>query len=247
VAEIKIDTPEGIVLRFELAGPGTRTLAAAVDLAVFFLFMLILVLFLLTLGSGMAMVALAGGILFLVGYPLLFAAIGKRATPGKLLLRLRVVDQRGFPATLTQHFLRSLFLPLEISPPFVVGLLAILISERHQRLGDLVAGTLVLREHEERAATEPFAGDRWSESSQRHALTPALIERFQRSDLHYLRELLGRAGMESYARERLVRRTAALYLKRLGRDIPKHMDRNTAYAFLRELYLFLREMRARLA
>ena len=46
---------------------------------------------------------------------------------------------------------------------------------------------------------------------------------------------------------RLVIRTARLYLGRLGRDVPEGMDRSMAYGFLRELYLFLREMRARLA
>ena len=247
MSEIRIDTPEGIQLRFDLAGPGTRTLAGAVDLAVWVIFMLLVVFLALGLASGFAVVILAGAILFLIGYPLVFALIGGGVTPGKRLLRLRVVDGRGFPASFGQHFLRSLFLPVEILPPLTVGLLVIIFSGRHQRLGDLVAGTYVVREPEEKAAKEPFAGDDWTNSAQRHGLTPALIESFRRSDLYYLRELLGRAGMAPYARERLVLRTARLYLRRLGREVPPNMDRNSAYGFLRELYLFLREMRARLA
>jgi len=248
VAEIKIDTPEGIVLQLDVAGPGTRTLAALFDLAVFAFLMLVAVTSLaIGFGGSSAMVLLAGGILLLIGYQVFFAALWNGATPGKRLLGVRVVDQRGYPATLAQHFLRALFYPLDILPPLFPGLLTAVFTERHQRLGDLVAGTLVLRPTDERAAVDPFARARWSELPHpSYELTPALAERFNRSDLDFLRELLGRTGLDAAARGRLLRRTAALYLARLARPVPERMERREVEKFLRELYLFLRQMRGRL-
>ena len=244
MSEIEIDTPEGIVLRFDLAGPGTRTLAAAFDLFLFCVILGVLLLSLAALGSGLALVLLAGGILLLVGYPLVFALLPGGATPGKQLTGLRVVDQRGFPARFTQHLLRSLFLPLELAPPFV-GLLAIVFTERHQRLGDLVAGTLVLRERRELAAPEPFPGAE-ATPGEAQGLTPAVAAGFGLSDLAFLREVLGRRELDARARERLVLRAAAHYHEKLGRELPPGMDRGSAYGFLRELYLYLRGKRGRL-
>ena len=250
MAELRVDTPEGIRLRFEIAGPGTRTLAAAVDLFGLVCFVLLVwTILLYTVGSWSVMILAGGSLLLVIAYQVVFAVVWNGMTPGKRLLGVRVVDQRGFSATSGQHLLRSFLFPLEalVPVPLPIGVIVMTVTPRHQRLGDLLAGTVVLREPAERGALEPFPRESWSSlPEQRFGLSPALAGRFERADLDHLRELLGRPDLDSRARSRLQARAAALYMRRLDRIEDGPLSRADVRAFLRELYLFLREMRARL-
>ncbi|HEX8293405.1 MAG TPA: RDD family protein [Pyrinomonadaceae bacterium] len=91
---------------------------------------------------------LGGGALCLtyLGYFFLFEALWSR-TPGKYLQGLMVVDPSGGRCDWRRALLRTLLRLVEANPLLFGGLpagLAILISKRNQRLGDLVAGTLVV-------------------------------------------------------------------------------------------------------
>jgi uncharacterized RDD family membrane protein YckC len=68
------------------------------------------------------------------------------ASPGKLTVGLRVVALDGRPASVPQVLLRNVLRPLDVLPAaYVLGGLAVLATNRHQRLGDLAAGTVVVR------------------------------------------------------------------------------------------------------
>lgn len=159
-----IVTPEAVVLDFEPAGVGSRVVAEVVDLAIqgTTLFALLFVLG-LAAGSGLpvgqtaaVILALVFVFLVLVGYPVAFESLWGGRTPGKAVMGLRVVTVEGGPVRFRHAAVRGIFALVELWVLFgSLAVLSILISRRNQRIGDLAAGTLVLRER--RAATRSMA------------------------------------------------------------------------------------------
>jgi uncharacterized RDD family membrane protein YckC len=252
MAELEIVTPEGVVLRRTIAGAGSRFCAAAFDGT-----LLVLALLVLLLGAALAAqvdptgvsrfvygVLGGAGVLLLVGYQVGFTLLWAGQTPGKRLLGLRVVSADGWPARPAQHLMRSLILPLDVFLPVpapfgLLGLVLVSATERRQRLGDLVAGTLVLRELDRHADPEPFPGERWSQLAARQlALTPGLAARLTDSDREFLRELLTRSGLDPDQRQRLLSAAAREYVARL--ELTGKLRPEVA---LKEIYLYLREAR----
>lgn len=246
MTDLVLATPEGVDLRFELAGPGTRILAAAIDGLLFTLAFLATALFLELGGISFATRLLASGaVLLLVGYSFVFSLILEGRTPGKLWIGIRVADARGFAPRASQLFLRALFVPLEALLILPVPLVWILVAATplRQRLGDLVAGTIVLRERAPRAPPEPVPNQSWSGLETRaFALDPAVARGFDGRDLALLRDLLTRRELDPMARPRLYLRAARHYAARFGLD-PGGLDPSAARTLLREVFLLVREVR----
>ncbi len=148
--ELKIQTPEGVEFALPLAGPVIRCVAWAFDLvvivAVFQLGSQFLQL--LSLISPDMSMALNVTLQFvtLVGYGIFFEWFWSGQTLGKRIMKLQVIDERGLTLRLNQIILRNLFRVLDSLPMFyMVGGLSCLFTARAQRLGDLAAGTLVVR------------------------------------------------------------------------------------------------------
>jgi len=246
VADLVLETPEGVALRFELAGPGTRILAAALDALLFLLGFLgsALILGVAGLDFGLAWLV-SGAVLLLVAYSFLFALLLDGCTPGKLWTGIRVCDAQGFAPRPGQLFLRALFVPLEavlILPVPVVWIL-IAATPKRQRLGDLVAGTLVKIERARRAPSEPVPELSWSQlESHAFELDPAGVRSLEGRDLGLLRDLLTRTDLEPRARADLYVRAARHYAGRLGWKA-RAFRFEEARTFLRELFLLLREVR----
>jgi uncharacterized RDD family membrane protein YckC len=169
-----IETPERVPLHFELASTGNRFLACAFDhfLQVLVIGVLLLagVAFLAAVGwAGFSdvgrwargapkwMMALLVVAVFALwsGYFVLFEWWWAGQTPGKRWLRLRVIREDGRPVTFWEAAARNLvrILDMEPAPFYSVGLVSVFFSGRDQRLGDLVAGTVVVREREAQAPT----------------------------------------------------------------------------------------------
>lgn len=150
-----VRTPELVEFSFPLAGVAARALAWVIDLAVT-LVLLVLVLLLgalatLLLGlAGLSGVSLAfawvAGFTVLFGYPILTEwALGGR-TVGKWCLGLRVMDATGLSAGFVAIAVRNLVRLVDVLPgAYLVGGLAALWDPHNRRLGDLAAGTVVLR------------------------------------------------------------------------------------------------------
>lgn len=148
----EIETPENVTLTFDLAGPGSRMLAYLIDLVIR-LVLLWGISFVAgsaipIIGSGLSM----GGLLismFLLewGYSALCEAFWRGQTPGKRVCRLRVLKDAGYPIGFYDAVLRNLLRAADFLPfGYGVGLICMTATDRLQRLGDLVAGTIVVRD-----------------------------------------------------------------------------------------------------
>jgi len=169
-----IETPERVPLAFSLASIGNRFLAVTIDHAIQF-FVLILIYFLFTGIAGGAgsmeqafgptleqmpkwTIALMILILFLVfaSYFIFFEWFWNGQTPGKKMMKLRVIREDGRPITLWEAVARNLLRIFDAVPGFVIpiysiGLIVIFMSGRDQRVGDIFAGTVVIRERSDEA------------------------------------------------------------------------------------------------
>ena len=178
-----IETPERVQLEFALASIGNRFLAVAIDHFIQYLSIFLIAWFFLSIaGYGASDVADAPDklmnempkwtiaililILFLIfaGYFILFEWLWNGQTPGKRLLKLRVIRDDGRPLTLWEAIARNLLriadaVPGFIIPVYSIGLIVIFLSDRDQRVGDHFAGTVVIRERTDEAPTfaETFA------------------------------------------------------------------------------------------
>jgi len=145
-----IRTPEGIVFSQQLAGPVTRFAAMFIDQMCITVVMTILgtVLNLLQLVSWNLATAISVIAYFIVsiGYGIFFEWCWRGQTIGKKLLRLRVVDVEGLRLQFNQIVVRNLLRFVDSLPAFYfVGGLTCWFNRRCQRLGDLAANTVVVR------------------------------------------------------------------------------------------------------
>jgi uncharacterized RDD family membrane protein YckC len=151
---LTIDTPEGVPLELTLAGVGSRFASALVDYLIQIVIIVALAL-VLVYGAGLdgGTTAVSGALwilgFFLVfwGYDVAFEVLNSGRTPGKALNGLRVVRESGAPVTFGTSAVRNVIRIIDILPgTYLVGMTSILVTRRNQRLGDLAAGTLVVRE-----------------------------------------------------------------------------------------------------
>jgi uncharacterized membrane protein SpoIIM required for sporulation/uncharacterized RDD family membrane protein YckC len=153
-----VETPEHVTLSFELAGLGTRAAAAAIDLIVLTLAYLTLVFVFVAAGVsdawasgwaswGMAILLLISGLGFFLYYTL-FEAMWDGHTPGKRALGIRVVQDTGRSITANAAAVRNLIRIVDFLVPLgpLPGVLFVFAHRANKRLGDLAAGTIVVRE-----------------------------------------------------------------------------------------------------
>jgi len=155
--KLTIETPEQTVLEFEMAGIGSRFLALAYDTLLQILIGIGLLVILLLVGvampssskTGIWFVALIVLIYFVLyfGYFALFEIIWNGQTPGKKKEGLRVIKDSGRPITPSESVGRNLMRIVDQLPAFyAVGIVSALLSRQNKRLGDFVAGTIVVHE-----------------------------------------------------------------------------------------------------
>ncbi len=144
---LALETPENVVLDYEIAGVGSRVLAAVADwLVVLGMILVTVTAFGLFRARSRWMLALAIGMVYgiLWGYFTLFEGLWDGQTPGKRWLGIRVIRDTGHGVSLADAAARNLLLPIDVFG--AIGILLIAIHPRARRLGDLVAGTVVVRD-----------------------------------------------------------------------------------------------------
>jgi len=156
--ELVIETPERVELHYVLASVGNRFLAAAIDHLIQVALILVLVLAVGSLGDwkffasmGVWAAALTVLSIFAIywGYFVVFETFWSGQTPGKRIMRLRVVREDGRPVRFFEVFVRNLLrvaLDFQPIPSYAIGVVSIIFSARSKRVGDFVAGTVVVKE-----------------------------------------------------------------------------------------------------
>lgn len=245
-----VDTPEGVPLRFGLAGIGSRTAAALLDMLLLGLGSALVALGLMAsasfdpsgISAFVAGFVLAGLLLGWIAYFAAFQTAWGGQTPGKRALGLRTIASDGRPGTAVQFLLRSILWPVDavIPLPFLsVGSVLIAATPRHQRLGDLAARTVVVRVEAAVREVEPFPNETYDALEGRLTrFGPAEAAKLSTRDVAFLRRLLTREGLEPEQRRRLFVDAATHYAGLLGSGAFED-----ARLFLREVYVFAREVR----
>jgi uncharacterized RDD family membrane protein YckC len=168
--ELVIETPERVELYYTRAQVGNRFLAAGVDHLVQAFMMAAIGLAAWTfsdwtravwedLGKWAIGAAILAAFAIYTGYFVVFETIWNGQTPGKRLFKLRVIREDGRPIRFYEAMMRNLLrtaldsMPVIGVPLYSVGIVSVFLSSRSKRVGDYVAGTVVIREGETRAPT----------------------------------------------------------------------------------------------
>ena len=212
----ELELPEEIDLQVELANVGSRTLAILVDLALGGLVLFIVYALTMLLAHDVAddwLTQLSSNalktvlILLIFGFQWvyfnLFEWIWNGQTPGKRLLNLRVIKVDGSPVSGIDVLLRNLSRPIDtLGPMGLIGLLMIFVNRKAQRLGDLMAQTLVIHETQIDWSIFDQVGEPAAAPGSTAFAAPAIrLTSAQWELLH--RYLNRRAKFEAGARERL--------------------------------------------
>jgi uncharacterized RDD family membrane protein YckC len=243
--QLSIETPELVAIEMPLAGIGSRFIALLVDYLIWgagLVVLAVLAIFLMpalrTFNKVSAQWAEAIAIfivfLFNWGYFTLFEAFWNGRTPGKRVARIRVIQRSGRSIGLLESMARNLVRYVDQIPFFyAVGVITMFATREHQRLGDLAAGTLVVRD---RDPESPLWGDSGSRTitAQLYAgatipephlavTLPAMgISRLSSADLEVLEGFFSRRlDMSLATRQALALRIAAAIQAKSGLETPE--------------------------
>ena len=156
--ELVIETPERVELHYILASVGNRFLAAAIDHLIQVVLVITIILAIGSLGDwrifasmGVWAAAMAVLTIFAIywGYFVVFETFWSGQSPGKRIMRLRVVREDGRPVRFFEVFVRNLLriaVDFQPFPSYAIGVVSIIFSARSKRVGDFVAGTVVVKE-----------------------------------------------------------------------------------------------------
>lgn len=181
-------TPEGISIAITPAGPGRRSLAWGIDTILWLLFVSLLATSLSSLLTGSKVASglyLIGLFVSYWGYPVLCEVYMGGMTLGKRIMGLEVVRADGLPVGWRESSLRNLLLVADFLPVgYAAGLVSMITDKQFRRLGDLVAGTLVVYRAEQaprrtlaREIAEPLP---WPLNAEQQRALIDLVERSER-------------------------------------------------------------------
>ena len=252
--QLNIDTPELVAIEMPVAGIGSRFIAILID-------SLILAAAVVILGMVAALILpglrILGGIsvdwamgillvlLFLLqwGYFALFEGFANGKTPGKRAAGIRVMHRSGRAASFVEALGRNLVRVIDYLPGmYAVGVVAMFLSRDNQRLGDMVAGTLVVRDREVDSphwgemGSQAITGPVFAESAGAPAMAPHLnvvlsaagVARLSAADLQVLEGFFARRlDMDLSTRGGLAGRIAAALSAKAGLVIPGGVSTET--------------------
>lgn len=216
-----IETPEQVALYFPLAGLGSRFLAAALDgliqtAVTVILFLVVAIVFSAigtraidtlsnTAAKWFTALLILGYFVLVWGYYALFEAFRNGQTPGKRVMKIRVIKDSGRQITFFEALARNLLRVIDTLPgAYLTGVISILVTKQNKRLGDLVAGTIVVHERVDEFGIYPSmpASRTFTAAMYETPLAPApvlagipadRVVRLTHNDLHLIESFLARA------------------------------------------------------
>ncbi|TFJ93739.1 RDD family protein [Lentibacillus salicampi] len=163
---VSVKTPEFVSLDFKLAGLGSRAGAMIIDQLLLMIFNILTILILvfatqadfITFMNGSTVPLAIGIILIFImnwGYFFVSEYFFGGKTLGKRLLEIRVIQDNGHSITLLSSLIRNLLRIIDMMPPaYFIGIIMVFFHSKHKRLGDIVAGTIVVHERKGKSATK---------------------------------------------------------------------------------------------
>ncbi len=244
--QLSIETPELVAIQMPIAGIGSRFIALLVDYLIWIPSILIVgKIFSIFLPSLTAFNRLSGQWAFAIytflvflfnwGYFTLFEAFWNGRTPGKRVARIRVIQRSGRAIGIFESMARNFIRYIDMIPfvvPYAVGTIAIFVTRDHQRLGDLAAGTLVVRDRIEEApisteSTRTFTANIFApaiptpEPSAGFTLPDHGVAKLAASDLQVLESFFARRlDMPLTTRAALAQRISAAIQSKSGLEPP---------------------------
>jgi uncharacterized RDD family membrane protein YckC len=187
--QLSIETPEQVALQFPVAGIGSRFVALLLDhliqIGIAIAISVVIAIVGAAIGSravdSLASKWLIAGVIFGLfllfwGYFSLFEAFWRGQTPGKRVMKLRVIKDAGRQITLFESLARNLLRVADYLPSlYLAGVITMLCNKRNKRLGDLAAGTIVIHE---RAEEQPllYSGGAPRSGNSLFSLTPPALD-----------------------------------------------------------------------
>jgi len=251
--EYRVDTPENIAFSYDISGIGSRFLAALIDTAI-----LALLLFaaLLTatavistsagqewLGQFAQSVIVAGFVLLTFSiywsYYIFFELIWNGQSPGKRITGLRVIRTDGTPVTVVDSIVRNIVRLVDFMPTFYgAGIIVMLINSQSRRLGDLAAGTVVIKERREVTLAHLAQSAAQVAASQPTPLPAEAvtwpIERLTEDDYYIVNEFFARRAQIANAGS-LARRLATALHARLDLPLTQPLTTGEALDFMNKI------------
>ena len=253
--QLNIETPEQVDLRLPIAGIGSRFLAILADtilqVAAELLLIFLFYAFVSAASRGrlgnisdtagkwfVAAMVLFNFLLFW-GYFALFEAFWNGQTPGKRLVKIRVIKDSGRQISLFESLARNLVRVVDMLPPnfYLVGLVSMLCNKQQKRLGDFVAGTIVVHErsseqpmlgHTSRSITASLYRQPPPESARRiGAYQPPAdaVARLKAEDLNLIESFFARAlDLDLSTRAEIAGRIAASMFAKMNLPFPQEVN-----------------------
>jgi uncharacterized RDD family membrane protein YckC len=148
--KLTISTPEGVEMTLALAGVASRFAAELVDLIIQIVLFVVIVSVAAAVGHNSGWVLATSFILIFLlffGYNVAFEVLNSGRTPGKMMNGLRVVRVSGHPVGFITSSIRNVIRLIDFLPSaYLLGAILIMSTSKNQRLGDVIAGTLVIRQ-----------------------------------------------------------------------------------------------------
>ena len=257
---VEVQTPDNVILRYKLAGPGSRVAAGIIDLCIIWTAIGLILLGLLASGqisvslanvsvsqipanfSQIAVIILGIAIFVLnIFYFILFDYLNSGQTIGKRTLGIQVKSYTGHAVSIESACVRNFARILDVLPGlYLAGLISALFTRSNQRIGDLIAGTIVIRKTELTAPNRIFANETYAQLSHPHfPLNHSQITQLDRAALTLLEAYFQRAqdlGEQEYQelRASLVSEFAVVLVQG---EVPNEQED----IFLKEVYLCVRD------
>lgn len=212
----RIVTPEHVVFHYQVAGLPRRAMAWMLDTTILWT-VKIAAYIALAVSIGMFGVALGFVISFLLdfGYHCYFELYQAGQSPGKKLMGLRVVPASGARLTVVDSLMRNLLRPIDTLPiAMTLGGCVALADRYHRRLGDLAAGTLVVRQPKLAIPNALLSTNRDNSFRSDASLRARVLAKATREERDLMLELMLRRDELEHARREAVFRDAATYFRK---------------------------------